>query len=179
MSGASFRGAGGSVGRGSAAELPAAGAQGGDHAAVDEQVGAGDEAGVGAEEEGGGGGHLVGGADPAGGGDLDHLLVALGARAGHLVAGQRGEDDAGADAVDPGAAVAPGNGGGLHAQVFGLLGDGVRGTGGRHRVRPEDGQGQQLVGGRESQRVRRLRVQRRGGVGGPAGGVGAGGPRGG
>ena len=38
---------------GSDAELPAAGAQRGDHAAVAEQVGTGDEPGVGAEEEGG------------------------------------------------------------------------------------------------------------------------------
>jgi hypothetical protein len=43
-------------------------AQGGDDAAVDEQVGAGDEAGVRPEQEGGGGGHLVGGTDSAGGG---------------------------------------------------------------------------------------------------------------
>src|SRR3954467_7502088 len=118
MSGASSRCVGGP---GSGAELPAAGAPRGDGAAVDERVGAGDEAGVGAEEEGGGGGHLVGGADPPGGGDLDHLLVTRGARGGDLVAGERGEDDAGADAVDPGAAVAPGNGGGLDAQVVGLF----------------------------------------------------------
>ena len=52
---------------GSDLQLPSSGAQGGDDAAVDEQVGAGDEAGLRSEEEGGGGGDLVGGADPAGG----------------------------------------------------------------------------------------------------------------
>jgi hypothetical protein len=43
--------------------LDAPGAQGGDDAAVDEQIGAGHEAGVGAEQVGGGDGDLVGGLD--------------------------------------------------------------------------------------------------------------------
>ena len=66
---------------------------------------------------------------------LDHRPVAGGAGAGHLVLGERGEDDAGADRVDAGAALAPGDGGGLDAQVVGALGHGVGGAGVRHGAR--------------------------------------------
>src|SRR3954453_3030372 len=122
---------GGGLGGGGSwsAERDAAGAQGGDDAAVDEQVGAGQEPGL--EHELGSGGDLVGGADPAGGAAGDHGLVAGGAGSGHLVLGQRGEDDAGADGVDARPAVAPGHGGALHPQGGGALGQGVWVDGGR------------------------------------------------
>src|SRR4051795_13373837 len=73
---------------GSAGQVPAAGAQRGDDAAVHEQVAAGDEAVFGAEQEGRGGRALVGRADAPAGGGLDHLLIVGGAGAGHLIAGQ-------------------------------------------------------------------------------------------
>src|SRR4051794_39310545 len=60
---------------------------------------------------------LVGRADAPGGGGLDHLLVVGGAGAGHLVAGQRGDDDAGADGVDARAALTPSQAFSLDAQV--------------------------------------------------------------
>src|SRR3954463_8993198 len=109
-------------------QAPAAGAQGGDHAAVHEQVASGDEAGLGAEQDGGGRRDLVGRADTAGGGGLDHLLVVGGAGAGHLVARERGDDDARADGVHARAALTPGEAFGPDAQVVAALGVAVGGA---------------------------------------------------
>src|SRR3954463_13102448 len=128
----------------SGGQTPAAGAQGGDHAAVHEQVAAGDEARLGAEQEGGGGGDLVGRADTPGGGGLDHLLVVGGAGAGQLVAGQRGDDDAGADGVHARAARAPAEAFGLDAQVVAALGVAVGGA--AHALGVQERQSDQLVG---------------------------------
>jgi hypothetical protein len=56
-------------------ELVASGCDGGDDAAVDQEVGAGNEGAVAAHQECGGGPDLVWRADPSGGGCLDHPLV--------------------------------------------------------------------------------------------------------
>src|SRR6476661_5069501 len=73
----------------------------GGHPAVHQDVAAGDEAPVGAHEERTHGGYLVGSAGTAHRGRLDHAPVPLTTRTGELVLGQRGDDDARADGVDP------------------------------------------------------------------------------
>ena len=88
---------------------------------------------------------------PAGRGQLDHAPVALAAGAGQLVLGEGGDDDAGADRVDPRAALAPADGLGHHPQRVASLGQlvGVQGVG--HLVGLEHRQGQQLLGRRRRQ----------------------------
>ena len=90
-------------------------------------------------------------ARPAGA-EFDHAPVSLAARTGQLVAGERGEDDAGADRVDPGAALAPANGLGHHAQRVPALGELVGVERVRHLVGLEHRERQQLVGRGRRQR---------------------------
>jgi hypothetical protein len=116
------------------------------------------EAGPGAEQEGGGG-DLIRRADSAGGGGLDHRAVVLSARARHLVAGEWGDDDSGADGVDAGAALAPGEAFGLDAQVVAALGVAVGGA--AHALGVQERERQQLVGRGVRQRVLLLGIERR------------------
>ena len=90
---------------------------------------------------------LGGGAHAAHGRGADHRGVALGVRAGHLLVRERGGDDAGAEAVHPRPAIAPGDGGGLHAQSVGVLGQGVCRARVPHYIRGQLRQVQQLRGG--------------------------------
>lgn len=80
------------------------GADGGDGAAVDEQVRAGDEAGVIAQKERARLGDFVGGATALGGRGADHLLVVVTCGC-ELVVGERGQDRTGADGVGSPAAL--------------------------------------------------------------------------
>ena len=89
---------------------------GGGDTAVDEEVAAGDEGAVGAHEQRAEVSDLVGGAAAPGGAELDHAPVPLAAWAAQLIAGEWGEDDAGADRVDPGAPPPPPDGLGHHPQ---------------------------------------------------------------
>ena len=86
------------------------------------------------------------------GAQLDHAAVALAARAGQLVLGQRGDDDAGADRVDPRAAPAPAHGLGHHPQRVPALGELVGVERVRHLIGLEQGEGEQLLGRRGRQR---------------------------
>src|SRR5579862_10046357 len=90
---------------------------------VHEEVAAGDERSVATHEQCADGSDFVRGAAAAGGGELDHASVPLAASAGQLVRGERREDDAGADRVDPGAPLAPADGLGHHAEGVPALGE--------------------------------------------------------
>src|ERR1700685_1257758 len=97
------------------------------------------------------------------------MPVAFAARAGQIVAGEPGEDDAGTDGVDAGAAFAPADGLGHHAQRVPALGElrGVKlvcylvglehgkleqlvGWGGRQRDVLVGGEGSEPVAGRDA-----------------------------
>jgi hypothetical protein len=90
---------------------------------------------------------LVRGAAAPDGAELDHAPVSLAARAGQLVPGEWGEDDARADRVDPGASFAPANGFGHHAERVSALGELVGVQPVCDLVGLEHGELQQLVGG--------------------------------
>ena len=72
---------------------------GGGAAAVDEQVGAADEAASATHEELGQVAYLVSGSRTMGGHALNHTEIAILAGAVQFVVGQRGDDDAGRDAL--------------------------------------------------------------------------------
>ena len=93
------------------------------HAAVHEEVAAGDERAIRAHEQRADGSDLVRSAGAPGRRELDHAPVSLAARAGQLVLGERRDDDAGADRVDPRAALAPAHRLGHHAQRVAALGN--------------------------------------------------------
>ena len=78
---------------------------------------------------------------------LDHAPVSLTARPGQFVLGERGDDDAGADRVDPRAALAPAHGLGHHPQRVPALGELVGVQRVRHLVRLEHRQAEQLLDG--------------------------------
>ncbi len=69
--------------------------------AVHEKVAAGNERAVRPHQKSGNGPHLIRCTTPPDRGQLDHASVSLAARTGQLVFGERCEDDAGADRVDP------------------------------------------------------------------------------
>jgi hypothetical protein len=118
---------------------------GGGHASVHQDVAAGDEPAVRAHEQCAHRGHLVGSAGAARRGRLDHAPVALSARAGELVLGQRRDDDAWTDRVDPRTTLAPANRLGHHTQRIAALRDLVGVQRIRHLVRLEEGKGEQLL----------------------------------
>ena len=99
-------------------------------------------------------------ARPAGA-QLDHAPVSLAARTGQLVLGEGRDDDAGADRVDPRAALAPPHRLGHHPQRVPALGELVGVERVRHLVRLEHRKSEQLVGGRGRQRLVLLGRQRR------------------
>ena len=55
-------------------------------------------------------------------GQLDHAPVSFAAGTGQFVLGERGDDDAGADGIDPRPALAPPHGLGHHPQRIAALG---------------------------------------------------------
>ena len=104
------------------------GLDGGDHASVHKEVGAGDEGGLVAQEELGCGSDLGRVADTLYRRSLDHLLVTLTGSI-ELIVRQGSDDDTGADGVDAGAASAPVDGSLADAQLVGTLGQYVCITG--------------------------------------------------
>ena len=125
---------------------------GGGHPSIHENVAAGDEPAVRTHEQGADRSHFVRGAGAACGGRLDHAPVSRAAWPGQLVFGERGNDNAGADRVDPGAALAPAHRLGHDAQRVATLGELVGVQGVRHLAGLEEGKAEQLLDGRRGQR---------------------------
>ena len=71
------------------------------YSAIHEEVAAGDECTIRPHQESANGPNLIRGAGAPGRGQLDHAPVSLAARTGQLVLGERREDYAWADRVDP------------------------------------------------------------------------------
>ncbi len=97
--------------------------------------------------------HLVRPAGAPGRGELNHAPVSLAARTCQFILGERRNHDAGADRVDPRAALAPAHGLGHRAERVSAFGDlaGVERVG--RLVRLEHRQSKQLVGRRRRQRL--------------------------
>src|SRR6185436_4386100 len=79
----------------------------GDDSTVDQQIGSGDERGVGTDEEVDCCGDVVWGPDPAGTARGDHRSHDLAVRTVELCFAHRGGDDAGRNGIDPGTPSTP------------------------------------------------------------------------
>lgn len=141
----------------------------GDDAAVDQQIGAGDEAGLGTKEIRCGARDLIRSADPLRRRCIDHGAIGVADRRAHLRLSERSHDDSGADGVHPRAALTPAEALRLHAKMVRALRETIRsprvGDGRRLKAR----QREELVGRRARERLVDLGRKRRGHVAGHAG----------